>query len=225
LQRKYRVILISLLAIVWALGSRAPGQVTGTQERQEQAEIWVRENYSAVIDLISQDKTCAETKDPKSVRWTVCVRVTPGFQGELEYLLSLEKRYDGTAHAQITEPQGRSIYTQLLTLKTDHPNASATELAKLIAVKTRGEDQRTFPALLRLSDEFEKIRFSPILSDVLMMDPTKYMFRVEAYWGERMELVLYGPGRSAPHQPSPMLEWVERLRRLLSGSGGSKTGD
>src|SRR5262249_6298220 len=74
-------------------------------------------------------------------------------------------------------------------------------------------------------DEFEKIRFSPVLSDVLMTDPTKYMFRVEAYWGERMELVLYGPGRSAPHQPSPMLEWVERLRRLLSGSGGSKTCD
>jgi len=225
LQGRYRVILISLLAIAWAFGSRASSQVTGPLEKQEQARVWVHENYKAVIDLISRDKTCDAAKDPRPVRWSVCVRVRPGHENELECVLWLEKRDDGTAYAQITRPRGKSIYLQLLKLKTDRPNASPTDLAKLVAVKSRGGDQQTFPGLVSLTDEFERIRLSPVLSDELMMDPTTYFIHAEALWGERMELILYGPGPSTPHQSDPMLEWVERLRRLLSESGGSKTGD
>ncbi len=218
LQEKYRVILIWLLAMVWAVDSRASAQVTATQSKQDQAEVWVRENYHAILDLISQDKGCAEPKGLKSMRWTVCVRVTPGYQTELEYLLSFVKGHDGTTYAQIARPQGSSIYAQLLKLKANRRYASPAELAKLVAVETREGDQQTFPALLSLSDEFERIRLSPVLSDELMLDPTTYFVRAESSWGERMELVLYGPGPSAPHQPHPLLEWVEGLRRLLSGS-------
>jgi hypothetical protein len=149
------------------------------------------------------------------MRWTVCVLVTPGYQKEPEYLLLLVKRYDGTAYARITRPRGPSIFTQLLKLKTEHLSASPAELARLIAVETRDGDQQTFPALLSLSDKFEKIRLSPVLSDVLMMDATTYFVHARSSSGEQIDLVLYSPGPSAPHQPCPLLEWVEEARRVL----------
>jgi len=212
LQGKYRVILTWLLAMVWVVGSQA----AAARDKQEQAELWVHENYHAILDLISRDTGCAAPRAPGSVRWTVCVLVTPGYQKEPEYLLLLVKRYDGTAYARITRPQGPSIFTQLLKLKTEHLNASATELAKLIDLETREGDQQTFPALLRLSDKFEKIRLSPVLSDVLMMDATTYFVHAKSSSGEQIDLVLYGPGPSAPHQPCPVLEWVEEARRVFS---------
>ena len=105
---------------------------------------------------------------------------------------------------------------QLVKLKAGHPNASAAELAKLVAMETRSSDQQAVPQLRRLADAFEKIRLSPALSDELMMDATRYFIRTESYSGERMESVLYGPGPSAPKQTRPLLEWVEELRRVMS---------
>jgi len=150
--------------------------------------------------------------------------VIPGHQTELESLFWLDRRYDGAVHARVTRPHGASIYTQLVKLKSDHPDASAAELAGLIAVETREDDQRTLPALARLADEFEKIRLSPALSDEIMMDPTRYFVRVESASGEQLELVVYGPGSTAPHQPNPLLTWVEELRRQSREAGGKKNG-
>jgi hypothetical protein len=142
--------------------------------------------------------------------------VLPGHQGEPEYLLRLDKRYDGRVHARITRPHGASIYTQLLKLKMERPSASPAELAKAIAVDTRESDQQTLPVLARLADDFERIQLSPALSEELTMDPTRYFIRAESASGEQIELLLYGPGPSAPHQPRPLLEWVEELRRVMS---------
>jgi hypothetical protein len=119
-QGKYRGILIFLLAMAWLVG----GQATAARDKQEQAELWLHENYRAILDLFSRDTGCAARQAPGSMRWTVCVLVTPGYQTEPEYLLLLVKRYDGTAYARITRPRGPSIFTQLLKLKTEHPNAS-----------------------------------------------------------------------------------------------------
>jgi hypothetical protein len=138
------------------------------------------------------------------------VQVTPAFQNEPEALLLLEKGYDGTVYGRITRPQGASIREQLVKLKTEHPDASQTELGQMVAVETREGDQRSLPGLARLADEFGKIRLSPVLPDGLIMDSTTYFIRAESMWGDRIELVLNDSG------PRPLLQWVERLRRAFS---------
>lgn len=147
-QGKCRFVLIWLLTLVCAVP-----QVTGTQAKREPTEVWVQENYEAIVDLISQDKGCAALKSPKLARWRVCVRVIPGHQTELEYLLSLDKRYDGTAHVQITRPQGASIFTQLVKLKKEHGNPLQAELTRRArAIRNPFLHCRVSPISLRRSD-------------------------------------------------------------------------
>jgi hypothetical protein len=219
LQGKYRVILSWLLVVLWAVDIRALPQTTRKQEEQrEKARAWVHENYKAIVKLISEEGGCAEPKDTKHVLLWVCARVLPGFQNELEYVLSLEKRDDGTAHAQIIRPQGTSIFEQLLKLKMEHPTASSAELTKLVVLETRRSNQQTLPDLQRLGDTFARLQFSPILSDELILDPTTYFIHVHAIWGEQMDLVLYAPDYPEPRRSHPLIEWVERLHHLLSKS-------
>jgi len=215
------VFLLCLLPWV-----EAAGQGRRAAEKQEQAEGWIKENYLAVVDLIAREKSCVPTDDAKSehaankssaaMRWSVCVRIIPGHPEELESLLWLEKLSDGSLQARIVGPRGASIYWQLVKLKAARRDASPVELAKLVAVETRERDRKTLPGLTQLASEFEEIRLSPVLSDELMMDPTVYSIRARSMWGEQMDLVLSGPGPSAPHQPGPLLDWVEKLRRVFS---------
>jgi hypothetical protein len=141
--------------------------------------------------------------------------IIPGFQTELEYELSLEKHYDGTVFARVIRPRTQSIYRQLCKLKIEHPSASVSDLSKLIAVESEAGDENKFPTLRRLAEEFDKIRIAAPLSDELMMDATQYGILVQAGAGEHLEIVLFGPGPSAPKQPSQLLQWTEDLRKLL----------
>ncbi len=108
------------------------------------------------------------------------------------------------------------MYTQLVQLRREHPDASLSDLARLVTVETRAADQKKLPALAQFAGDFERLAVTPALSDELIMDATRYEFAAKSYSGERMDLILLGPGPSAPIQPSPVLQWTEDLRRLLT---------
>lgn len=187
------------------------------QDTNNATDTWIEENYNLVVALAFQESCTGRIKS-SSMRWIVCVRIIPAYPSELESAVSVERSYDGTILARVARPWMQSIRMQLHGLKQDHPTATAGDLAKLIVLETKEGDQQKFPTLRRLVDDFEKIRFSPALSDELMMDATKYIFHSKSFSGEQLDLALQGPGPSAPHQPHPMLEWVEALRRALGGS-------
>jgi len=210
------------LALIWLLAfSYVPGALvlaapssprsSAPQETRDAIEGWVRDNYDLALDLVFQDR-CAASKD---VRWIGCVRIGPGYPSELEYALSVEKSYSGTILARVTRPRAQSVYTQLCKLKIVHPAASVGDLAKLVEVESQTGDQQRFPALVRLAGEFEKLQLSPVLPDEIMMDATKYVFRSRSFSGDQMELVLRGPGPSAPHQPQPVIQWAESAKEML----------
>ena len=175
---------------------------------------WTRENYDRALDLVLQGHCAAS----KGVRWISCIRIVPGYSAELEYSLSVEKRYDGTVVAHIIRPKTQSVYTQLCKRRKDRPRASIGDLTKLIEIESQAGDQRKFPGLLALADNFEKIRFSPVLPDEIMMDATQYRFRARSFSGDQMELTLVGPGAAAPHQPHALIQWAESVREMLASA-------
>jgi hypothetical protein len=216
MKQQCSLILIGLLALPHLSGTPVLGardsQASAPQKMEDAIDAWVRDNHDLALGMVFQDD-CTATKD---VRWISCVRMVPGHPDELEYALSVEKRYDGTIRAHISRPKAQSVYVQLRKLRKEHPHASVGELSKLVEVESQTGDQRRFPALARLADEFEKIRFSPVLSNELMMDATQYRFRVRLFSGEQMEVILSGPGSGSPHQPQALIQWAESAREMLS---------
>ena len=221
MQRRNGFLLAGLLGVVcvWNMPAQplfSPQLSTESGESQDATDGWVRDNYGAVLNVVLHDR-CSARHEATDPHWIVCVRINPGYETDLEYTLSVERRYDGTAFASITRAKSQSIYTQLYKLRKKRPTASASDLAKSIVVETQAGDQQRFPALQQFADEFEEIRFSPVLPDELMMDATEYVFLSKSS-GNQMELVLGGPGSSAPRQPHPLLQWAESLRQMLASS-------
>ena len=215
MQRCSCVVLIGLLAVSDALGIPAFAkrclQASATQESKVSVTDWARDNYNLVLDSVIPDHCAA----PTDARWLSCIRIIPAFKDEMEYSLLLEKRYDGTLFARIVRPNAHSIYDQLCELKKAHPRATVKEAAELVEVQSQAGDQRRFPGLAGLADEFEKTQLSPALSGDIMMDPTEYRFHIKSHSGENMELTLHGPGAAAPHQPQGLIGWAESARELL----------
>ena len=198
--------LPALLCICSSLASASP--------ETKAIDLWTRENYGKALDLVFQDR-CAT---PTNARWLSCVLIVPAFKDEIEYSLSLEKRYDGTLLAHVARPKAQSVYVQLRELKKEHPRSSISNLSKLIEVESQGGDHLRFPLLVGLANEFENIRLSPALSDGIMMDATEYRFRVRSFSGDSMTLTLYGPGSHAPHQPQGLVQWAESAREMLASA-------
>jgi len=216
--RRCVVVLIGLLAlsrisgmpVVRACSSRA----SAPQHVKDSIDSWARENYDRALDLVLQGHCAAS----KGVRWISCIRIVPGYSAELEYSLSVEKRYDGTVVAHIIRPKTQSVCTQLLNRKRDRPHASLNALTRLIKLESQAGDQGRFPELVGLADEFEKIRFSPVPPDEIMMDATQYRFRVRSFSGDQMELALAWPRLSGPRSapnPNPM-------GRIRKGNAGRR---
>jgi hypothetical protein len=96
--------------------------------------------------------------------------------------------------------------------------SSLNALTRLIKLESRAGDERRFPELVGLADEFEKIRFSPVPPAEIMMDATQYRFRVGSFSGDQMEIALHGPGSAAPRQPQILIQWAESVRTMLASA-------
>lgn len=202
-----RILLVGLLCVCSSPAS-AP------QQAKDGADRWARENYDRALDLVFQDRCTT----PTDARWLSCIRIIPAFKDEMEYSLSLEKRYDGTLLAHVTRPKSQSVYVQLRNLRKEHPRGSVADLSKMIDVESQVGDDRRVPPLVGLANEFESIRLSPALSDEMMMDAAEYRFRVRSFSGDSMTLTLYGPGSEAPRQPQGLIQWAESAREMLASA-------
>jgi hypothetical protein len=214
MKRLCSVIAIIILAQLQVGSFFAPrrSRADAASVANDAIEYWVRANYRRTLDLVFQDRCTS----PAAARWISCVLIVPGYADDLEYSLSVEKQYNGTILAHIVRPKATSIHMQLSKRKREHPRASVADIGRLIEVESQTGDQHRFPGLVQSAEAFEQIRFSPVLSDELMMDPTEYRFHARSPSGESMELTLIGPGSAAPHQPQPLIQWAESVKELLA---------
>ena len=184
-------------------------------QQKTSTDDWVQKNYAGALETVFQN-VCAPLASPKGARWTACIHITPAFRHERETIVYLEKSYEGTIEARASRAKDQSIYDQLLSLRQENPNASLPDLCRLVQVSLLRGDQRRFPKLLELSNEFEKLQISLALSDELISDPTKYYLHVRSYTGNELDVTLYGSETNLSQKSDALLRWEYEVSALLT---------
>jgi len=200
----------------------ASGGFTGQVPAQKNFEIeeWATENYPAALDLAFANSCMAI--DSNNQVWTTCIRIVPGFLSEMEYGLYLEKHYDGSLRARITEPRGESLFRQLCDFKSKNGSSTLPDLGRQFSLDIHEVDDNRLPALKSLASEFEQLRISPAPDDRLWIDVTKYSFRARSSSGNEIQLFLRNPGPHGKAQPNALIQWIEKLRSKMEGLGGKR---
>jgi hypothetical protein len=170
--------------------------------------------YTDVLNHLLPSGEIAPEKFPKDVKWMVTVRILPPFE-KPEYRFSMRKIYNGKVEVSVITPKGTSILSQLRTLQSKYPNASLEQISGFISIEQWTVTQLDHSQLSRLADEFEAIKISPVLPNELRMDGTGYEFWSQSLWGNRMNVILEGPGSNAKKQPHPLLQWAETVRNSI----------
>lgn len=219
--RRVDLITIWMLAVfcISVLNGQTltPAPSANEQQAKEDAlRDWAHENYRGVLDKVFKN-SCDVPKSSGEMRWMVCARIISE-SADPEYGLLMERNWDGKPFARIVRPKGQSVYVQLGNQKREHPTAASSDLIKFIVLETKEGGEKEFPALASIEDEFEHIRFSPVLPADLFSDPTEFDISLQALWGNKMEIVMYGPGLSIAGQPHPLLSWVAKTRQVLAAS-------
>jgi hypothetical protein len=166
--------------------------------QDEKASTWAQDNYSEVLNKLLPSGEIVAGRFPQDAKWVVTVRM-----------------YEGTVSVSVITVRGGSILSQLRTLKSKYPNASLERIAASISVEQRTISQPKKSALGRLAAEFEAIKISPVLPDELGVDETGYEFWSQSLWGNRMNVVLGGPGADAKKQSHALLQWAEAVRTIV----------
>jgi len=216
-----RFALAALIVLFLSLGSAPVGPFKGVEptnaQSDETLDRWRRENRRAIEDALFASGVIEAGQFPGDTRWVVTVRVDSAFDGT-EIRFTMRQRYDHRVELSVTEPNGSSVDAQIRRLKQENPDANAEEIASLVAIQQRSLTDRNCPSLKALAADFEKVRVSPVLPDVLMMDAYEYRFWSRSLWGNHMEVFLSGPGPQAKRQPHPLLEWTEAVRSSIHGT-------
>jgi hypothetical protein len=200
--------LLMLFCSFLAACPRGTGQETPN-------ESWVQENYASALEIIFHD-VCTPFISGKAARWTACIRIAPAFRHERESIFYLEKSYTGTIEARASIPKDRSIYDQLSSLRRDNPNASLSDLCKLVHVGLVTGDQSKLPRLTTLSSQFDKLQIPVALSDELTSDPNKYSLHIKSYTGNELDVILYGKETNVSKESDPLLQWELAVKAVLT---------
>src|SRR6266850_3626271 len=191
------------------------------------AERWPRsplnERTSSPTDVCDQVLTrimpTGKVEDaafPKDSKWLITIRILPPF-AQKESRLSLRKLYDGTSEGSVISPGETSFYDQCVALKAKNPSASVDEYLRQIPVRQETVSSKVLRELDKFASEIESISLSPVMPDELSNDSTRYEIWSQSQYGQRLEIIMAGPGPGSKKQPYPVLRWVESYHRLLEG--------
>lgn len=222
MRRMKRVCLEAVVVMVLAinLAFSYGDDIQPTELRQDNGvNEWADRNYAAVLEVLLPTGVIAPEKFPKGAKWITTVRIIPPYQ-KLEYHFSMTKMYGGKVELLVTTAKGKSIISQLQELRIKHPDASVEKLTGLIAIEKSIITHNNCSRISLLADQFEKINISPVLPDELGVDETGYELWTQSQWGNRINLVLGGPGPAAKKQPHPLPRWVEAVRSAIQKCKG-----
>jgi hypothetical protein len=206
------IALVVILAIESVFSGGNSQQTVKSLDRS--TDRWVEHNYKAVLKTLLPGGATASGRYPKNVKWMVTVRILPPYEIP-EYYFSLHRTYDNKIEAVVTMAKRASIFSQLRALRNRHPDATLQKIADLVSIERRAITQLDCPQLSQLVNQFEAISISPVLPDDLYVDETGYEIWSQSLYGNKMEMILSGPGPKAEKQSHPLLQWAEAARRVL----------
>jgi hypothetical protein len=183
---------------------------------------WAERNYTVVRDILLPGGTIAPEKFPKNVKWSVTVRISPPHE-KPEYQFFMQKTYDGKVEVSVIAAKGASIFSQLQALEKKYRDAPVERIIGLIALERQTITQDDCPQLSSLANQFEGISMSLVLPDELSVDETGYELWSQSLWGNRLNVVLGGPGADAKEQSHPLLQWAEAARSFFEKHAGKQT--
>jgi hypothetical protein len=172
---------------------------------------WTYRNWPRLKGIIMPIKPFEAGEFPKLVRWMVTIRIT-GPNIDPIVTLMLQNTKSGI-EATVMRPIG-SMHRQIGQLTKSKPDASVEEVASGIKLVHATFDARKCPALVKLSKEFEHLSVSAVLPAELIVDSTEYNILSQSAWGNSIQVIIAGPGPGAPVQQPPIVDWVERFRKL-----------
>jgi hypothetical protein len=202
------------LAGTHTAGREGVCELCGLQGRDTDVDSWVGRNYKTVLDALLPKGNITPEEFPKNVKWMVTCRIAPPYENP-EYRVSMHKTYDGKIEASIVSPKGASVISQLRALRRRHPEAELEKIARMVSVKHTTVTQSDYPQLSELASQIEAMNISPILPDELGTDETGYEFWSQSLWGNRLNLIMGGPGTDVKGQPNPLIQWVETVRNVV----------
>jgi hypothetical protein len=206
-------ICVALPSLIAGILLSQPGMAL--QGLPQEPYEWTVQNYNKALNELLSAGRIAPEAFPKDAKWIVTVRIVSSDKNEPEIRISLRQSYDGTVVAEVLKPRMTSLFDQLLRLRRDRAGLPAKKLFPLVGLEQFTVNGKSVPELNELATDFEKMRISPVLPDVLMLDAVSYEFWSQSMYGNLVEASLVGPGPSAPEQPHELLRWAERLRSVL----------
>jgi hypothetical protein len=176
---------------------------------------WRFKNTEQLLEAIMPIKPLSYEDYPTSFRWIVSIRMRGSYIEQL-MAISLKKSYSGGIEATITRPVGKDLDRQIDQLARVNPKVSVSEVANSIKLMHSKLNSRECSALIGLAEEFERLSFSTVLPDVRIWQSTRYDIISQSLHGNSVQIRYHGPGPEAKIQEEPVLDWVERLRKLVN---------
>ena len=154
---------------------------------------------------------------PDTLHWEIKVRIEDSSADPL--MIILRKYYSGDVNVTTIQVLGKPLQDQVSDIMSANPMANITKVANRIKLRHTKIDDKKYPALLKLAEEYESLSIKAILPDVLRMHGTEYNILSESLYGNNIQILYNGPGPDANVQEVPVIDWVERLRRLVDDDG------
>jgi hypothetical protein len=123
---------------------------------------------------------------------------------EPEFSLVLTDRRELGLQATIREPDGPSIYQQLLTVRLAAPSTTGTEALKTVKVKTTTLNAKTCPAIAEAWQSFANICFRP---SAIVLHPMVFEF-ASNYLGGDLSIEL-------TDEEEPLVQWALHLKKQV----------
>ena len=171
------------------------------------------EEWDQFLDIIMPVKPYELGDFPNLLSWEVKARIEESFVDPL--MFTLRKYSSGNVEATVIRVQNDSqvdVYSKYFAYDS---KMSVTKIADEIKLVHTKLDSNKCPALLDLAKELEDMPVKAVLPTVLYVDGTEYNILTENLWFNKLRIEYHGPGPDAKAQPVPVIDWVERLRRVV----------
>jgi hypothetical protein len=196
------VVLLAALALTSPAILSASATETGSLSSAAYPDLeeWVHNNYEGALECSLPLDPTEKSDLVHDVRWALAVRRRPAF--EPEELLIVRMSWEGKIEALLKRAP-IAIREQLRQFRQNQPVGSFEKAVAALSIETQKLDANMCPALVSISNQFERIQISPVPGDDIVLDTPTYELLVRTRTSEFRFSV------SAGTSGDPLVRWTD----------------
>ena len=183
------------------------------EEGLSDAEAWAG-NHAEIFESTLAPKKYAQGELPGGA-WHVSVSMTPG--GGPAIRISLLCTDERTITARVRQGPAEGVVAAAARAHVANAAESPQQIASRIRFVDKELSSAECPALPDLAREFQRVRLSLKAPLTVSFHGTRYRFVTQDYGGFELEGVIRDTNAGEPSEP--LVEWVNRARKALTGCG------